>query len=451
MHLSMLNFKNLAIIGYILFDWAIAPASALIVTFIFPTFFVSSIADIGACNSISLDATSAEHCGSMLWGYTATLSAICIAFLSPIFGKAADKFNNCKTWIALASIFTALACSMLWFTKPGAPWIWISLLCVGIITVMVDIAYIFYNALLTSIVDNTNVGKLSSVSWAAGYFGSIITLVVILVFLVLPDTPWFISKQDYANIRIIGPLTGLWLIIFSAPFFLFTPDRKKTLAPKQKATMIKTIKRALSIPGLFQYMIARMLISDALVTAFTFGGILASTYHGFSNQEVLMLGIAFNLSAGLGGVLLSNLPYKFNEYDLITYYTFALLVTGVYITLAPNATHFWIAGIGLSFFIGPVQASTRSVFAKLCPKEHAAELFGLYMFSGKATAFLGPAMYTALIYMTGSQKLGMCSIIVILAAAWYLLVTNTQIAEQLKTESDAHADSFDLEPSPAVN
>ncbi|MEC8063547.1 MAG: MFS transporter [Pseudomonadota bacterium] len=441
----------LAIFGYILFDWAIAPASSIIATFIFPTFFVSSLASMDACQMIHLTSSSHAQCGSLLWGHTATFAALLIAILSPMCGSFADKYNNCKTWIFSCTIITAISCSLLWYAQPGVSWIWLTLACVCINTIAVDIAFVFYNALLPTISTGKNIGRLSGISWAAGYFGSIVALVAILLTLILPEKSWLITNENFANVRVVGPLTGAWLLIFAMPFFLFTPERKARDKRIKRATLRQTLSRAYTIPGLIQYMVARMLISDALTTAFTFGGILASTVHGFSNQEVLLLGIGLNLSAGIGGLLLSNLSLWFDEYMLVIWYTCALLVGGGYITFASTHLHFWIAGLTLSFFIGPVQASTRAVFAKICPKENTAEFFGLYMFSGKATAFLGPAIYTALIYMTGSQKLGMCSIIIILAVAWYLLVTNTQIAEQLKTESNAHADSFDLEPSPAVN
>jgi UMF1 family MFS transporter len=53
--------------------------------------------------------------------------------------------------------------------------------------------------------------------------------------------------------------------------------------------------------------------------------------------------------------------------------------------------------------------------ARLAPPRMMAEFFGLYALSGKATAFLGPAVFGLVTDVTGSQRLGMATILVFLA------------------------------------
>ena len=47
---------------------------------------------------------------------------------------------------------------------------------------------------------------------------------------------------------------------------------------------------------------------------------------------------------------------------------------------------FWIAGGLLGIFVGPTQAASRSLMARLAPPELRTEMFGLYALSGKITA-----------------------------------------------------------------
>ncbi len=51
---------------------------------------------------------------------------------------------------------------------------------------------------------------------------------------------------------------------------------------------------------------------------------------------------------------------------------------------------FWVAGFLVGFASGPNQASSRSLMARLSPKNKQNEFFGFFAFSGKITAFLGP-------------------------------------------------------------
>ena len=59
--------------------------------------------------------------------------------------------------------------------------------------------------------------------------------------------------------------------------------------------------------------------------------------------------------------------------------------------------------------------------AKLTPSEEARKLFGLYAFSGKATAFLGPALLGFVSVIFDSQRAGMGMILVFFVFGMILL------------------------------
>jgi UMF1 family MFS transporter len=66
-----------------------------------------------------------------------------------------------------------------------------------------------------------------------------------------------------------------------------------------------------------------------------------------------------------------------------------LLVPATLLLLVESTTLFWIAGMLLGIFVGPVQAASRSYLARTAPVHLRTQLFGLFAFSGKATASLG--------------------------------------------------------------
>ena len=411
-------------ISFALFEWAISPASAIILTFIFPTYFVSTLAQANSCEILGISEThGAENCGSLLWGYAATLSAIVIALLAPIMGKWADEGGNHKAWIALYSGVLVLSCAILWMATPGEVGILTTLIAACLCGISVDLCYVFYNAMLPYIAKKKNIGRLSGVSWAAGYFGTITAMGIILTTFIMPADPWIVGKEDYAFVRIAGPACGLWFVVFALPYFLWVEGEMPTKS-EQRRKLRDLFTLAWQIEGLVQFSIARMLIADALATTSAFGGILASTEFGFSSQDVLLFGLTMNVAAGTGALVLSVIAGKAQDYHLTIMYTIGLLLSGTAITFAQTGTDFWVAGIVLSFFIGPVQAASRTVYAKLCPENHRTELFGLFVFSGKATAFIGPAMYTCFMYYGQSQRMGMFAVVLLVAIALILLLTN---------------------------
>ena len=83
---------------------------------------------------------------------------------------------------------------------------------------------------------------------------------------------------------------------------------------------------------------------------------------------------------------------------------------------------FWILGVLIGVFFGPVQSGSRSLMARLAPKALQTQMFGLFSLSGKVTAFLGPAILGWITLATGSQRLGMATVLLFLTAGALLLI-----------------------------
>jgi UMF1 family MFS transporter len=90
--------------------------------------------------------------------------------------------------------------------------------------------------------------------------------------------------------------------------------------------------------------------------------------------------------------------------------------------LVESKTAFWILGALLGVFVGPVQAASRSMVARLAPPDMRGEMFGLLALSGKATAFLGPAALGAATLYFESQRAGMATILLFWLAGLILLL-----------------------------
>jgi len=72
--------------------------------------------------------------------------------------------------------------------------------------------------------------------------------------------------------------------------------------------------------------------------------------------------------------------------------------------------------------MGPAQASSRSLMARLAPAEVRTEMFGLFAFSGRATAYIGPFVLGTLTWMFDSQRIGMSTIVVFLGVGLLILL-----------------------------
>ncbi|MCK5167846.1 MAG: MFS transporter, partial [Rhodospirillaceae bacterium] len=99
-----------------------------------------------------------------------------------------------------------------------------------------------------------------------------------------------------------------------------------------------------------------------------------------------------------------------------------LCILGSALLFIESKTMFWVFAVPLGIFVGPAQAASRTYMANLVPEKMEAEMFGLYALSGKATAFMGPALLGWLSVTFDSQRAGMASIIVFLVVGALLLL-----------------------------
>ena len=83
---------------------------------------------------------------------------------------------------------------------------------------------------------------------------------------------------------------------------------------------------------------------------------------------------------------------------------------------------FWTFALPLGIFVGPAQAASRTMMARLAPPGMMTEMFGLYALSGKATAFLGPALLAWMTVVFASQRAGMAVIMVFFLLGLVLLM-----------------------------
>ena len=101
---------------------------------------------------------------------------------------------------------------------------------------------------------------------------------------------------------------------------------------------------------------------------------------------------------------------------------FGICIVGVPLLLIETKLWFYILGSCIGLFFGPVQSAARSLMARMAPPGMETEMFGLFAFSGKATAFLGPLIAAYVINQTGSQHWGIATVLPFIFVGGILLI-----------------------------
>jgi UMF1 family MFS transporter len=409
--------SRLGLISWALYDWANSAFPTVIQTFVFAAYFTRQVA-------------ANEAVGSMLWGTMLGVAGTFVAVGGPILGAIADQGGRRKPWIAVTSLVCIIATALLWFVKPSPDYVWLALILVGLGTLGVEFAVIFYNAMLSRLAPPRRLGRWSGWGWGVGYAGGLACLVLALVPFMLADHPWFGFDQTSAeHVRVTFLIVAVWYFVFALPLFLFTPDQRGTGKGLSQATrdglrqLRDTIREARRYGPIVRFLIARMIYINGLATLFAFGGVYAAGTFAMTERDILLFGIALNLTAGLGAFAFAWVDDWIGSKRTILLSLAGLFVPATIILLVESPAWFWALGMILGVFTGPAQAAGRTFLARIAPERLQNELFGLEALSGKATAFLGPLLVGWVTYWTGSQRLGMSTILAFFAAGFVLMLT----------------------------
>jgi UMF1 family MFS transporter len=397
------------------YDFANSPYTTLVVTFIYAVYFTEVIA-------------SDTITGTALWSRGMTATYLVVALLSPILGAVADRGGYRKLFLLVATVGCILGTSMLYGILPGQigralTWFILSNVCF-------EMGMVFYNAFLPDIAPRERIGWVSGFGWALGYAGGLAALVIALVALVMPETPWFgFSKEAGENIRATNLLVAAWFAVFCLPIFLWVREDRSQVSGSGRVLrdtgrqLRDTLTEIRKYRQIVRFLLARLLYNDGLVTIFAFGAIYASGTFGFTVQDTLVFGIVLNVTAGTGAFVFGSLDDRLGGKRTLQISLIVLMLATLLAVLAPNRLWLWIAGILVGLMAGPNQSASRSLMGRFVPPEKENEFFGFFAFSGKLTAFLGPLMLGILTQAFASQRAGFSIIVVLFALGFAVLCT----------------------------
>ncbi len=393
-----INF--LSILGWCLFDWGQSAFPTVIITFVFGTYFVRSVA-----------ASSVQ--GTALWGWTIGLSSVFVAVLSPLLGSIADHTGNRKRWLFAFASLNAVATSLLYFTQPKAISILWALTFLALANICYELMQVFYNAMLPSIAPKNKIGRISGWGWAFGYFGGLACLSIALFAFI--QSGW-LSQVNEVNVRSSTLLVASWVLVFSIPLFVFTTDSmKEKISPrvavkKGFTELLNTMKELKKYQNIFRFLMARLMYIDGLNTLFVFAGIYAGATFKMNYFEILIFAMLINVFAGIGSIYFAWMDDKMGPKRVITLSLVMMIFSGTLLLVIESKFWFWILSAILGLFVGPTQSASRSYMARIVPKHLTNQMFGIYQFSGRVTSFVGPVLVASLTQTFSSQRAGMAAI-----------------------------------------
>lgn len=402
-----------AIVSWSLYDWANSAFATTVMAGFFPVFFSSYW---------SSSATSQQS--TFYLGLANSIASICVAAMAPVLGAIADNGSYRKRLLTFFAFLGAIMTGALWFVAAGN---W-PLAVVFYITATIGFsgANTFYDSLLPSVASEKKVDFVSSLGFSLGYIGGgLLFLVNVLMYL---NPRWFGLPDEAAAVRASFMSVAVWWLAFSLPLFLFVKEQKGKKrytvgeAVKQGFSQIRGTFRAirtLKVTGLF--LLAYWCYIDGVDTIIRMA-VDYGTALGFPSESLIVALLITQFVAFPAALAYNWFGHKvgIKRALLIAICAYGLIaVMGFFMT---KPIHFYLLACMIGLFQGGIQALSRSYYTRLIPQEQSAQFFGFFNMLGKFAAIVGPLLVGVVTVLSGSNRLGIISLVVLFIVGGLLLM-----------------------------
>ncbi len=434
--------------GWMAFDWASQPFYTLGLTFIFGPYFAVVATEYFLGTGLDREAANAQS--QAMWSAGQTIAGLLIALTAPFLGAFADNSGRKMPWIAFFSVVYVVMTFMLWGLTPDGSSLILMLIIFYVGFFAAESALNFVNAILPSLGNDQEVGRISGSGAAFGYWGGVTSLFIMLLLFAESDegvtllgiAPLFgLDPEMREGTRFVGPFIALWYFIFIIPFFMFVRDDPKAEKKSTKlgavwGELVETLRSVFHRKSLLNFLVGSMFYRDALNALYAFGGVYAALVLDWQTIQIGVFGIIAAIAAAITTWLSGICDQRYGPKPVIRVAVWVLIGVSIVIVgmsreamfgipFADGSTTpdiiFYICGVCIGGAGGAVYASSRSMMVRHTHPDRPAEAFGLFALTGKATAFLAPALITLFTIMTGNNQLGFLPVIFLFLIGLLLL------------------------------
>ncbi|OQP03423.1 MFS transporter [Geobacillus sp. 44B] len=377
-------YVSLPMLSWALYDFANTIFSSNVNTIFFPLYVSETVGKSESLNQIA----------STFISYANALASFFLVVFSPLYGTWIDRTGRRKKWLGIFTALSVVATLLMgvagysnradsMFGLPAS----------FVITVLLFVAakffyhssLVFYDSMISSLGNKQEIPLISGFGVAVGYVGTLVGLAV------YP----FVGEKDYYRAFIPS---ALLFLLFSLPLFFFVKEEAALL--KRKAgffagyrDIYATLKEMKKYQNIFTFMIAYFFLNDAVATTIAIMSVYAKAIAGFTAGEFILLYLVSTVSSIIGSFLFGYITRSKGAKKAVLYVGIMMCIALAIGALAFSKLSFWIAGSLFGVSLGAMWVTSRTYIVELSPQDKQGQFFGLFAFSGKVSAIIGPAIY----------------------------------------------------------
>jgi MFS transporter, UMF1 family len=404
------------VIAWALWDCGATGMNAIVITFVFSVYLTGTV---GA--GLTGPTTPTAWLGSVLG-----IAGLIIAVLAPATGIWVDAEHRRRPVLAVLTGLAVLLTASMSLIRADVGYLWPGLILLACTAACSDLATVPYNAMLRDLSTPETSGRVSGFGAAAGYFGSVLLLLVVYLGLIAGDGDtrglFGVPVEGGWPVRLAMLLTAAWFILFALPLLTM----RGVEAPADDGTRIGFLGAYRKLwaelteqwrrdHNIVYYLIASAIFRDGMTGVFQFGAVLGAAAYGVSDANLLLFGVCACVVAAVGAVAGGVVDDRVGSKAVIVTSLASMIVVTLVLLSLHGVMAFWIFGLLLTFFVGPVQASARTQMLRMSVEGKEGVAFGLFTTTGRAASYLAPTLVATFIAVFGTDRAGLGGICAVVA------------------------------------
>jgi MFS transporter, UMF1 family len=428
--------------GWVMYDWSNSVYNLTIGSTIFPIYY----------NTVTkANGTDVVHffgipiINTVLYSWSTAFIYLLVALISPLMSSIADYTGRRKAFMMFFTFIGAIGCAGLYFFYgPNIEW---GIICFSLGALGYCGSIVFYNSFLPVIAEPKDQDRVSARGYSFGYLGSVLLLIVNLVFVLFPHYFGITDKTFPARLAFLT--VCFWWLGFSQ--FTFSRLPKYTFGQRRKGGDVmfkgyqelrKVFNYIINSKTLSIYLIAYFFIIMAILTVMIMAASFGAKEIGLDEKTMIPSILLIQLVGILGAWLFARLSAKIGNLKaliiVITCWIFTLI--GAY--LITGAVSFFIVAFFVGFVMGGSQSLARSTYSKMLPetKDHTS-FFSFFDVMEKLATVGGLFIFGYIEALTGSMRNSIISLVLFFIIGLILLLVLLKYYKQpiTKMESSSNA------------
>lgn len=358
-------------------------------------------------------------------GHAVLAAGIAVAVLAPATGVLVDSAHRRRGALALLTGAVVVLTASMYFIEPDYHYLWAGLALLAMTAACMDLATVPYNAMLRQLSTPTTSGRISGFGLAAGFFGSVVLLLLVFVGFKAGSGDTLgvlgIPNADGKPDRYSVVVAAVWMTVFALPLLLTVrspaPDGRPSVGffgayRKLWSDVVSEWRRDRNV---VYFLLASAVFRDGLTGISLFGPVIGVSVYGLEPTSVPLFGAAAFTVAALGAVAGGMLDDRFGPKRVIIASLSGLVIVGITLMCLSGTLAFWICGLALCLFVGPSQSASRNLMLRIAADGKEGVAFGLYTTTGRAAHVLSPWLFSLFIDIFASTRAGLGGLCTVLA------------------------------------